>query len=183
MADCGKIFHRKWRKVHIIGIVHTWSQTFSVTKLAKVHWVRLWSCFCPFLQFATPFLQFATAFFNWISLRFTFHICSSPFLRFATSLPPICHCIFQLEFSEIHICSAPSNCMHLLSNCMHLPSLPSHRIGNTIWHELLVIFGDTCQLRVSSLQSLVFWRGSPFISWLCAQKIANAWDSLTCNVA
>ena len=99
------------------------------------------------------------------------------------SLPPICHCIFQLEFSEIHICSAPSNCMHLLSNCMHLPSLPSHRIGNTIWHELLAIFGDTCQLRVSSLQSLVFWRGSPFISWLCAQKIANAWDSLTCNVA
>ena len=104
MADCGKIFNRKWRKVHIIGIVNTWSQTFSLTKLAKVHWVRLWSCFSPFLQFATPFLQFAT-----------------PFLQFATS---ICTA-FSNEFlcdSHFLFVLLPSSSLPLPSSNLPLPS-------------------------------------------------------------
>ena len=34
MADCGKNVHWKWRIVHIIGIVNTWTRSFSLTNLA-----------------------------------------------------------------------------------------------------------------------------------------------------
>ena len=166
-VNCGKNIHRKWIKVHIIGIVNTWSRTFSVTKISKVHWVRLWSWFCPFLQFAT-------AFFNWISLRFTFHICSSPFLRFATSLPPICHCGL-VESSEGLKSNREENEPLTLAGF----SSPLHFAFKGLWESTTSFLCccrhiGVCQWTKSvftSEPSILTWDGSPFIFFFVHRKL------------
>ena len=89
MAECGKNFHWKWTTPHRIGLLNTWTRTFSLTHLAQVHRVRLWSCFSPFLQFGLSTQQyfpvgFPVGFLSYL-FRHLFHIYFPPA---CVSLPP-----------------------------------------------------------------------------------------------
>ena len=130
--------------VHRIGIVNTWTPTFSVTTQHKST-----GCGCGAAYLPSPNLPLpCSAFFNRISLQIIFHICfpcptayvlichfPSPnfplsFTQSATFLRPICHFHFQhfstgFLFKSYFIFVSPSNCIcpigHFLSPNFPLP--------------------------------------------------------------
>ena len=120
MADCGKNFHWKWTTPHRIGLLNTWTRTFSLTNLAQVHWVRLWSCFSSFPQFG-PFLPPVWAFHTTVfSNRISFIFVQLDF----------CHTCRDICFTFTFLLSS---CMRLPSSRLGLPFLSFGPFFSHLW--------------------------------------------------
>ena len=139
-------FNWKWTTPHRIDLLNTWTRTFSLTNLAQMHWVRLWSCFSPFLSFGLSTQQcfpvrFHVGFLSYFSdicFTFIFLLHASPSLSFGPTFQFLSVCQYILMWRTggplfLRLCS------HKIANACAV----SHNISYSGIDTVLSTFPNT----------------------------------------